>query len=165
MGKVALGANGYVDVEAVRGDMGWSTFSERSMKGNIMYKLRLERMSGARWVRKVYNDIGKESKWLKSCKRIVRKCGLACREDIFGRGHVAGWNVVCRNGEGYNWDERRWKKEVIEKVHEFGLNKWKGGMVSKKTLEWYCMKVVPGVVSYYFGSWGCELLFKARSQT
>ena len=108
VGRVALGANGYVGVEAVRGDMGWSTFSERSMKGNIMYKLRLERMSGAKWVRKVYNDIGIESKWLKSCKRIVRKCGLACREDIFGRGHVAGWNVVCRNGEGYNWDERRW---------------------------------------------------------
>ena len=56
-------------------------------------------------------------------------------------------------------------KEVIEKVHEFGLNKWKGGMVSKKTLEWYRMKVVPEVVSYYFGSWGCELLFKARSQS
>ena len=27
------------------------------------------------------------------------------------------------------------------------------------------MKVVPGVINYYFGSWGCELLFKARSQS
>ena len=26
-------------------------------------------------------------------------------------------------------------KEVIEKVHEIGLNKWKGSMVSKKILE------------------------------
>ena len=42
VGRVALGANRYACVEAIRGDMGWSTFSERSMKGNIMYKLRVE---------------------------------------------------------------------------------------------------------------------------
>ena len=165
VGRVALGANRYVGVEAVRGDMGWSTFSERSMKGNIMYKLRVERMPDERWVRKVYNDVGRESKWSKSCKRLVRKCGLSAREVNFGRERVAEWNVACLNGEGYNWDERRWKKVVVEKVQELGRNKWKSGMASKKTLEWYCLKECPTGVSYYNGSWGCELLFKARSQS
>ena len=40
------------------------------------------------------------------CKRLMRKCGLNYREDVFGRGHhghVAGWNVATLNGEGYNW--------------------------------------------------------------
>ena len=29
VGRIALGANGYVELETVRGDMGWSTFEER----------------------------------------------------------------------------------------------------------------------------------------
>ena len=41
---MAFGANRYSCMEAVRGDMGWSTFSECSMRGNRMYKVRLERM-------------------------------------------------------------------------------------------------------------------------
>ena len=130
-------------------------FSERSMKGNIMYKLRVARMPNQRWVKKVHKDGGRFSKWTKSCKRLVRKCGLNCREDMFGRGHVAGWNVVCMSGDGSNWNERFWKKIVVEKVHEFGLNKWKKGMKSKKTLKWYQMKEaqitirVAGVVNCY----------------
>ena len=30
-------------------------------------------------------------------------CGLNCREDVFGRDHLDEWNVVCVNGDGYNW--------------------------------------------------------------
>ena len=48
VGRIALGANRYASVEAIRGDMGWSTFSERNMKGCIMYKLRVERMPSER---------------------------------------------------------------------------------------------------------------------
>ena len=77
-------------------------FTERRMKGNIMYKVRIERMGNERWVKKVYEHVGKESKWIKSYKRQVRKCGLNLRDDAFGRGHVEGWNVVCMNGEKYN---------------------------------------------------------------
>ena len=53
----------------------------------------------------MYKIVGKKRKWSKPCKRVVRKCGLNCREDVFGQGHMEGWNVVCMNGEGYNWDE------------------------------------------------------------
>ena len=54
VGRVALGANRYVGVEAIRGDMGWSTFRERVMKGKMNYKIRLERMPEERIAKKVY---------------------------------------------------------------------------------------------------------------
>ena len=165
VGRVALGANRYVSVEAIRGDMGWSTFSERSMKGNIMYKVRIERMQDDRWVKRVHKDSGRYSKWTKACKRLVRKCGLNCREDVFGRGHVIGWNVVCMSGEGGDWNIMRWKKVVNQKVRELGWRKWKSGMESKSTLVWYREKEVPKCERYYDGSWGSELLFKARTQS
>ena len=163
--RVALGANRYACVEAIRGDMGWSSFSERSMKGNIMYKVRIERMDDERWVKKVYKCSGRHSKWLKSCKRLVRRCGLNCREDVFGCGHVAGWNVVCMNGEGWNWSMDKWKKTINSRVSDLGLRKWKKGMEDKCTMEWYRVKEVPKYEPFYDGSYGSELLFKVRSQS
>ena len=63
VGRIALGANWYAAVEAIRGDMlrvllgdmGWSTFGERCMKGCTMYKVRMERMSEERWVKRWLN--------------------------------------------------------------------------------------------------------------
>ena len=66
-------------MEAIRGDMSWSTFSEWSMKGNIVYKIRLERMENESWVKRVYKDIERESKCTMACKRLVRKCVKLCR--------------------------------------------------------------------------------------
>ena len=54
LSRVALGASGYAAVETLRGDMGWSTFSEKCMKGCIGYKIRIKRMSNKRWVKKAY---------------------------------------------------------------------------------------------------------------
>ena len=79
VGRMALGANGYAAVEAIRGDMGWSTFSERCMKGSIMYKKRIERMEDSRWVKKVCENMGQRSRWLCMCKRVVKRCGLKVR--------------------------------------------------------------------------------------
>ena len=76
VGKVALGANGYAAVEAIRGDMSWSTFSERCMKVSIGYKIRIERIQEDICVKKVCEHVGIQSKWLKSCKDAVKKCGL-----------------------------------------------------------------------------------------
>ena len=50
VGRIALGANEYAAVEAIHGDMGWSTFSERGMKGCMMHKVRMEQMSEERCV-------------------------------------------------------------------------------------------------------------------
>ncbi|KAK8372180.1 hypothetical protein O3P69_013569, partial [Scylla paramamosain] len=62
--------------EALRGDMGWSTFRERLTKATLRYKIRLERMDDARIARKVYlwNESG--SKWRKRCMRMTDRNGL-----------------------------------------------------------------------------------------
>ena len=49
-------------MEAIRGDRGWSSFSERCMKGSIMYKMRIERMDQNRWVEKVCENVGLKSR-------------------------------------------------------------------------------------------------------
>ena len=69
IGRVALGANRYVAVEAIRGDMGWSSFSERCIKGSIMYKRRIDEN---RWVRKICEKLRSKSRWSCSCKRAVK---------------------------------------------------------------------------------------------
>ena len=99
VGRIALGANNYVSVEAIRGDLGWSSFSERNMKGNIMYKIRMDRMVNDRWGKKVHKCYGRDSKWTKSCKKQVKRCSLNSRDDVLDCGHVAGWNVICMNGD------------------------------------------------------------------
>ena len=49
---MALGANRYVGVEAIGGDMGWSLFVDRMTKSVIAYKVKIERMSNDRWQKK-----------------------------------------------------------------------------------------------------------------
>ena len=38
VGRIGLGANYYVAVEGIRGEMGWSKFEERIDKGTLNYK-------------------------------------------------------------------------------------------------------------------------------
>ena len=52
--RMALNALRYASVEALRDDMGWSTFRERHLKATLRYKVRLERMENTRIARKVY---------------------------------------------------------------------------------------------------------------
>ena len=46
--RMSLNAPRYAAVEALRGDMGWSTFRERHIKATLRYKVRLERMENTR---------------------------------------------------------------------------------------------------------------------
>ena len=67
--------------------------------------------------------------------------------------------------EGGDWNLTKWKKIVNVKVREYGLNKWKSSMDAKSTLQWYKRKCQPACEKLYDGSYGSELLFKARSQS
>jgi hypothetical protein len=165
VGRVALGANGYVGVEAIRGDVGWSTFRERVMKSCLNYKIRLERMDSERWARKVYEWNSGKSKWEAGCRALVNKCGYQkVNRQMYEDGGV-GWMIVNERGSGYEWDEIRWKAVIDSKVKEVGKEKWKNGIRSKETLEWYVGKERPKCEKWYDGSWGSQLLFKARSQS
>ena len=46
--RMAMNAPRYTAVEALRGDMGWSTFRERLVKSTLRYKIRMERMDDER---------------------------------------------------------------------------------------------------------------------
>ena len=52
--RMALNAPRYAGTEALRGDMGWGTFTERYMKATMRFKIGLERMEDATLARKVY---------------------------------------------------------------------------------------------------------------
>jgi hypothetical protein len=165
VGRVALGANRYVGVEAIRGDIGWSTFIERVMKSCLNYKIRLERMDCERWARKVYEWNSGKSKWEAGCKTLLNKCGYQkVNRQRYEEGGV-GWVIVNERGIGYEWDERNWKRVIDRRVKEVGRDKWKQGIMSKATLEWYEGKERPKCERWYDGSWGSQLLFKARSQS
>ena len=71
--RMALNAPRYTAVEALRGDMGWSTFRERLVKATLRYKVRLERMDESRIARKVYLWNIMDSKWAKKCGSMVDK--------------------------------------------------------------------------------------------
>ena len=71
--------------------MGWSTFEERLMKNQLKYKIRLERMNNKRYAKKVYHEIGKGGKWIQSCGRNVKKCGLKKNCVVNKMGEVNGW--------------------------------------------------------------------------
>ena len=166
--RMALNAPRYTAVEALRGDMGWSTFRERLIKATLRYKVRLERMDDARIARKVYLWSESGSKWRKRCMRMTEKNGL----QVVWAIRMAGMNqnerewIVTRGGRvGTEWDVRKWKSEIDREVKSVGLNEWRSGMERKTTLEWYKVKEAPRYERWYDGSLGGDLLFRARAQS
>ena len=81
-----------------------------------------------------------------------------------GRRVESDWSMIARNGEGREWDTRKWKSEIDRIVKQVGLNEWKNKMEHKSTLEWYREKVAPMYERWYDGSLGGDLLFRARAQ-
>ncbi|MPC92297.1 hypothetical protein E2C01_087377 [Portunus trituberculatus] len=59
---------------------------------------------------------------------------------------------MVRNGEGLEWDVRRWKREIDERVKCMGLSEWRSKMEQKSTLEWYREEEAPIEGTVY----GCE---------
>ena len=47
--KVSVGAKRYKAVEAIRWDIGWSTFRERLAKAVLGYRVRTQRMDVREW--------------------------------------------------------------------------------------------------------------------
>ena len=85
-------------VEAIRGEMGWSTFEERYIKAALNYKVRLEKMGENRWAKKIYRDLGNSSKWIKRCVRAVHKIGMGRKFELRQGGEV--WIGNFARGQG-----------------------------------------------------------------
>ena len=91
VGRIGLGGNKYVAVEAVRGEMGWSSFKERGAKAILNFKVRMDLMDNNRWVKKVEKWGG--SIWSNCCGRVIRE---------FDAGAVLGISMegIDRGGLG-----------------------------------------------------------------
>lgn len=164
--RMALGAPRWAAVEALRGDMGWSTFRERRMKGVLRYKVRLERMSSERWARKVYMWNMRVSKWEKKCYAMVYKCSLPVRWSHQLPGRERGeWLMTVGEGVGVEWDRKEWYAEINRRVKEMGLDAWRKGIIEKDTLQWYSRKKEPHYECLYDGSRGGDLMFGVRSKS
>ena len=149
VGRIALGANRYVAVEAIRGDMGWSTFRERLAKAVLRFRVRLQRMDENKWAKKVFewNIYGR---WMKDSIKVEMRVGEL---GMLVRGVMRQGSMnVC-------------KREINRYVKEKGKEEWKRGMIGKSSLEWYRKKEQPGHESCYDGSYGGDLLFKARTKS
>ena len=165
IGRLGLGANKMAGTEAIRRDMGWSTFEERLFKGKLKYKIRLEKMDRNRWAKNVYLNSGTKSNWNRNCLRIANKCGFFRRwvENI--NENVREWELSLQLEEELVYDERKWKGIINNKVKEHGLLKWKQGMERKNTLKMYSQKAAPKKEIFYSGDMGSSLLFKARTNS
>ena len=164
MGRLGLGANGYVAVEAIRGDMGWSSFEERINKGILVYKKRLEMMDRGRWARIMY-EFCQDGGYIRKCANIGRCLGFQKAWQLNLQGDAYHWKIEIGLEGAANLSFEKWKKIINGSIADLGLEKWKRGMVGKSTLHWYARKEKPEMERCYDGSPNSTLLFKARTQS
>ena len=141
IGRWGLGAPRSTAVEAIRGDMGWSTFKERIIKGKLGFRKKIEGMSEERWAKRIMEENWIRSTWRKETDRWKRRENLE-----------------------QDWNNMRFK-EIKKRIEENGLNRWKAGLREKVTMKWYARKEKPEGINWHIGDWGSKLFFKARSGT
>ena len=134
VGRIALGANKYVAVEAIRGEAGWSTFSERIEKGILRYRVRLERMDGNRWAKKVFEWAKQKGRWNKMCDKKVERYRM--------HGIMSGESMA-------RWTNEKWKREINRRVQDTGVDEWHRSMQAKSSLEYYLAKPKPKSETFY----------------
>ena len=162
IGRVALGCGKLVGNEAIRGDMGWSTFEERLMKAKLRYKVRIERMDENRWVKLISDVVGGKSKWKRECANIARDCNLY-KTWTMNQFREYEWNLKWSERGNTDYSEGEWKIFIKHKVEEYGLKKWKEGIEKHPTLFRYKEKKCPKMERFYDGSWCSSIYFKARA--
>ena len=164
VGRVGLGGNGYVGTEAIRGEMGWSSFEERIDKANLNYKKRLEMMECNRWAKRVY-IWDQRGSFVRKSLSLIKKYNFKRIWQVSLEGVISHWIITVEGGLGWQWDSRKWKEIIDHKVAAYGLEKWKQGMIGKSTLEMYSKKPSPRRETFYDGSFNGTLLFKARTMS
>ena len=151
IGRLALGANMGTGTEAIRGDMGWSTFEERFMKGKLSFKARIDNMQGDRWVREICLQVGYKTCWMRNCAAMARDVGMGRTWD-FSRAGINQWRMAIANGDRRVLSSKELKPLIKQKVEGYGLEKWVKGIESKRTLNLYRSKKCPGREWFYNGS-------------
>ncbi|KAH6930787.1 hypothetical protein HPB50_018395 [Hyalomma asiaticum] len=80
VGRMALGCHGRVAIEAIQGDLGWSTFEAREARSKATYEGRLRLMDDERWPRRLFRYAsltGTPTQWYRRLGNLKRKFGMA----------------------------------------------------------------------------------------
>ncbi|KAH7979446.1 hypothetical protein HPB49_009431 [Dermacentor silvarum] len=148
VGRLALGCHGRVAVEAIQGDLGWSSFEAREARSKAAYEGRLRLMNNERWARRVFRYTslkGVSTQWSRRLYSLCRKFSLfsdPVQED----------------------SERKWSMEVRTRVQEAETSMWQSAMDQKSSLALYRVhKTTISVERLYDNSAGSALLFETRA--
>ena len=114
-------------VHAIRGDMGWSTFEERFMKGKLNFKIRIDNMGQERWVWRVNVRMGYKSSWMRTCSIMANNCGVGrvWESNIVG---INQWRITIAQGDRNRLTAKELKPIIKKKVEDYGLQKWVKGI-------------------------------------
>ncbi|KAF2369166.1 hypothetical protein FHG87_000087 [Trinorchestia longiramus] len=115
--RLALGALKWTAAEALRGDLGWSLFSERMVKAVSNYKVKIERMENKRC--KALSVNRHTWRWNEGNTRLCLQCNRGVEETV---EHLV---LECSQYE----HER---ESLMDVVHEqYGENKWNARCVEE----------------------------------
>ena len=123
--RLALGSNQMTAVVALSGDMGWSSFEERFMKGRLNYKARIDAMDEDRWVKIISIFYGCRGKWVKSCSRMINRVGLHKTWQRIGGSNQ--WHMVMYPEDRKTHRPEELKVILKNKIEEYWLKKWQEG--------------------------------------
>lgn len=71
-------------MEAIRGEMGWSSNKERIVKGKMCFMKKIERMSRERWAKRIIIENRTLSSWKREIGRWKRRENLENDWDTLG---------------------------------------------------------------------------------
>ena len=77
-------------------------------------------MNEKRWVKKVYELTEANSKWSRSCKMPMKKCGLKHTKIT---NDMIDWIINSANEGGSDWCIKQWK-DINSRVREWGIYKF-----------------------------------------
>ncbi|KAH6935574.1 hypothetical protein HPB50_006826 [Hyalomma asiaticum] len=148
VGRMALGCHGRVAIEAIQGDLGWSTFEAREARSKATYEGRLRLMDDERWPRRLFRYAsltGTQTQWCRRLGNLKRKYGMSAKPVVEDRMH-------------------KWAHAVKTQVCEEETEQWRRAMENKSTLLTYrTHKADIGTEPLYDNSGGSALLFEARA--
>lgn len=148
VGRVALGCDGRVAIEAIQGDLGWSSFEAREASSKVAFEDRLRQMEDQRWARRVFRYMGfrgTQTAWTTRVRTLSRKFGFLAQP-------------LQASGA------QRRSHAARQRVREVETEQWCSSMLGKSTLELYhSPKSTPATENFYDNDTGSALLFEARA--
>ncbi|CAN7997050.1 unnamed protein product, partial [Ixodes hexagonus] len=147
-GRQDLNCHGNVAIEAIQGDIGWSTFEAREASSKLAYRGRLLHMDRHRWARRVFDYISVncvQTRWTKRIYQLRKKYGFFTQPVMEATAS-------------------KWACEVRRRFKEAETAHWVEEANKKSSLQIYSAhKETIGPETYYDNGLGSRLLFEARA--